>query len=632
MRTQRFLTLTAVLVAIGFLTTARIAAADDDPSGRVGRLNLHEGSVSFQPAGESDWISAVPNRPLVTGDRIWADANSRAEVHVGSTIIRLSGETGIGFLELTDNVLQLQLSQGTIIVRVRHLDDENTVEVDSPNMAFAIQHTGEYRFDANSNGDETVVTVYKGRGQATGGGRTFIVVGGQRAIFSGTDTLNYEVGQIPPPDGFEDWGFSRDRREDTAEATNYISPEMTGYEDLDDYGRWQYAGSYGPVWVPVGVPVGWAPYRFGHWVWIVPWGWTWVDEQPWGFAPFHYGRWAYWGNGWVWVPGPVYVRPVYAPALVAWVGGGGFGLAISVGGGFGVGWFPLGPSEVFVPGYRCSRTYVNNVNVTNTTVNVTRVTNVYNYYTTNNTKNITKITYVNQQAPNALTAVSHETFVNARPVSKNVVEVPQQALANAKPARLQDVQPVKQSVIGAAVPAGSKPPSGTFGRGVVANRMPTQPPASPALKPNTPTTQTAAQQTGRNDKQPHGESTPPPGRGQNQNPSPFKPPAAQETQGNAQQPRGQYTPPPTGRGQNQNASQFKPPVKLAPPVQPKSPQQAQEEEQKFRKWQDPRAKPQNQPSRQPQQERPQARPPESRPPESHPPASHPPEKPPKPPA
>ena len=625
MRKQRFLTLTAVLLAIGFLTTARIAAADDDPPGRVARLNLHEGSISYQPAGESDWISVVPNRPLVTGDRLWADANSRAEVHIGSTIIRMSSETGIGFLELTDNVLQLQLSQGTIIVRVRHLDDDNTIEVDTPNLAFAIQRIGEYRFDANADGSETVVAVFKGRGQVTGGGRNFTVVGGQRAIFSGTDELNYAVGQIPSPDDFEEWGFGRDHREDSAETTNYISPEMTGYEDLDDYGRWQYVGSYGPVWVPVRVPVGWAPYRFGHWVWIWPWGWTWVDDQPWGFAPFHYGRWAYWGGGWVWVPGPVYVRPVYAPALVAWVGGGGgFGLAISVGGGFGVGWFPLGPSEVFVPGYRCSRAYVNNVNITNTTVNVTKITNVYNYYTTNNTKNITKITYVNQQAPNAVTAVSHETFVNARPVSKNVVEVPPQALANAKPARLQEIQPVKQSVIGAAVPAGSKPPTGTFGKGVIANRMPIQPQGSIAPKQNTPTTQIAPQGKERNAQQPYNEATLP-GRGQDQNPSPFKPPTSKDTERKKQEPYELSTP--SGHGQDQNAPQFKPPVKLAPPVQPKNQQQAQEEEQKFRNWQDQRSKHQEKDSQPPKEERPQARPPEN-----HPPESHTPEKPPRPPA
>ena len=144
---------------------------------------------------------------------------------------------------------------------------------------------------------------------------------------------------------------------------------MTGYEDLDDYGDWSYVAGYGECWRPRAMAVGWAPYRFGHWVYVGPWGWTWVEDEPWGFAPFHYGRWAFVNGGWFWVPGPVVVRPVWAPALVAFVGGGA-GFRFSA--GVGVGWFPLAPGEVFLPGYRVSRGYVNNVNITNTSVNITQ--------------------------------------------------------------------------------------------------------------------------------------------------------------------------------------------------------------------------------------------------------------------
>src|SRR5437879_11163840 len=125
---------------------------------------------------------------------------------------------------------------------------------------------------------------------------------------------------MPSLDRSADAVVHHDGHQDRAEASNYVSQEMTGYEDLDDYGRWRYVSDYGPVWIPASIPVGWAPYRYGHWVWIRPWGWTWVDDEPWGFAPFHYGRWAYVENGWCWVPGPVVVRPVYAPALVVFVG------------------------------------------------------------------------------------------------------------------------------------------------------------------------------------------------------------------------------------------------------------------------------------------------------------------------
>ena len=158
----------------------------------------------------------------------------------------------------------------------------------------------------------------------------------------------------------------------------YVSPDVVGYQDLDDYGVWYSDSNYGYIWVPR-VTRGWAPYQDGHWAWISPWGWTWVDEAPWGYAPFHYGRWVYARNRWGWVPGPIAVRPVYAPALVAFIGGPRFSVSVALGGGGGhVGWFPLGPREVYVPAYRTSREYVNRVNVSNTTVTNITITNVYN--------------------------------------------------------------------------------------------------------------------------------------------------------------------------------------------------------------------------------------------------------------
>jgi hypothetical protein len=260
---------------------------------------------------------------------------------------------------------------------------------------------------------------------------------------------------------------------------------MTGYEDLDDYGHWTYAAAYGHVWVPTRVDPGWAPYREGHWAFIAPWGWTWVDDEPWGFAPFHYGRWCRVGESWGWIPGPVVVRPVYAPALVAFVGGGGFHLSVGFGGGGGVAWFPLGPGEVFVPAYHVSRNYVNQVNVTNTVVNVTKVTNVYNTTVINNrttvvnnnaNNNVTKIVYVNQSAPNGVTAVSHDTFVNARQVSHNIVPISQREIQEAPVTRMTGMAPVQTSVLGSGRPTRIAPPANVATRQVVAERPPAPPP------------------------------------------------------------------------------------------------------------------------------------------------------------
>src|SRR5438309_602880 len=197
------------------------------------------------------------------------------------------------------------------------------------------------------------------------------------------------------------WCASRDRRWDGARSSRYVSRDVIGYEDLDDNGEWRTTPDYGPVWVPRTVATGWAPYRYGHWAWVEPWGWTWIDDAPWGFAPFHYGRWVYVGDGWAWVPGRVVTRPVYAPALVVFVGGRNWSVAIGAGGGGGVAWFPLAPEEPYYPAYHVSNTYVRNVNVTNVNVTNINVTNV----------NVTNINFRNRRAPDAVTVVSHDAFV-----------------------------------------------------------------------------------------------------------------------------------------------------------------------------------------------------------------------------
>src|SRR5499427_3511774 len=124
-----------------------------DPPARVGRLNYSQGSVSFRPAGEDDWVSAVPNRPMVSGDDLWADENSRAEVHIGSTAIRLGSQTGITFLTLDDNTTQIRLAQGSLIVRVRHVDDDDNFEIDTPNVAFTLLQPSEYRLNVSQDGN-----------------------------------------------------------------------------------------------------------------------------------------------------------------------------------------------------------------------------------------------------------------------------------------------------------------------------------------------------------------------------------------------------------------------------------------------------------------------------------------------
>ena len=450
------------------------AAAQDDPPNRVARLNFIQGSVSYQVSGDQNWVQADPNRPLTTGDSLWADRDSRGEVHIGSTAIRMSSETGISFLTLDDRTVQLQLAQGTIEVHLRNQSPDDAFEIDTPNIAFTITRRGEYRIQTDPDGNSTIIVVREGAGEVTGGGgASWDLDAGQEFRFDGTDQISYDAYAAPSFDEFEDWCQSRDQRENSARSARYVSRDVDGYYDLDQYGDWRPDSDYGDVWIPRGMPVGWAPYQYGHWVYIQPWGWTWVDDEPWGFAPFHYGRWVLVGRGWAWVPGPIVVRPVYAPALVAFVGGGSFSVGVSFGGGFsGVAWFPLGPRDVYVPSYRCSPRYVQNINITNTrVVNVTQVNTVYNnVYVRRDTRFVNNYTYAHNHE--AVTAVSRETFVNARPVSRGIVRVTPDQMQRARVVQSTPAAPVRASYVSSTARISTARPGTSFEKRPVIVRLP----------------------------------------------------------------------------------------------------------------------------------------------------------------
>ncbi|HKV77681.1 MAG TPA: DUF6600 domain-containing protein [Candidatus Sulfotelmatobacter sp.] len=479
---KKDLHLLAVLV-IGISLTAAFSPVaraqdqdQDDPPSRVARLGHIDGSVSFQPAGESEWVEATRNRPMTTGDKLWADRDSRAEVQLGSSKIDLAPNTGFTFLNLDDRTVQIQLSAGTVNVRVYELDRDTDYEIDTANQAFVIQQPGRYRVESSENGDYTIVTIRDGEGESTGNGQSYTIHRGQRVTFRGTTSLNAEVDQIGDPDPFDRWSDDRERRYEDSPSARYCSRQVVGFEDLDEYGEWGPTPEYGSVWYPR-VDPGWAPYHYGHWAWIDPWGWTWVDDASWGYAPFHYGRWVFVGSRWGWIPGPREVRPVYAPALVAFVGG----LGIGVGGN--VAWFPLGPREVYVPSYRVSRAYVNQVNVSNTTVNVTQVTNVYNTTIVNNNTTINNVTYVNRNVRGGVTAVPQQAFATAQPVSRAAVAVNQSQLQRAPVNVRAAVPPARQAVMGTqANNRVAAPPQEVVSRQVIARRAPPPPPPSFAAR------------------------------------------------------------------------------------------------------------------------------------------------------
>jgi hypothetical protein len=455
---RKTVVLAALVVSFGAMPP-RAVAEDSDPPAQAARLSYAQGQVAMQPAGAEAWGAATLNQPLTTGDKLWSDQNSRAEIQLGSAAVRLADATGFSLLNADDGILQMQVSAGTIEVYLPQLEDGQNVEIDTPNLALSLLQSGTYRVEVNDAGDVTVVKVSAGAARVTGAGQTFEVNAQQSAAFTSTGGLTADVTTLGAPDDFDQWCLERDQREESADQISgqYVSSDVTGYQDLDDYGSWQAVPDYGEVWVPAAVSVGWAPYRYGHWVWVGPWGWSWVDDAPWGFAPFHYGRWALVAGSWCWVPGPRHAPTIYAPALVGWVGASHSSPIMPTGGFSGVAWFPLAPHEAYIPAYAASQRYLRGLNPPNATAT-------------------TSTRYANRTAPGAVTAVATSTFISAQPVAPHALHLSTSELALSSVSALAPaVSPTRASIAGSAVSLRGPPPA-LQGRGIVAR---TAPPRAP---------------------------------------------------------------------------------------------------------------------------------------------------------
>ena len=377
-----------------------------DPPARVGRVSLIEGEVTFHDTVANESSPATLNWPVTEGARLSTAPGARAEVRIGSTAVRLDGATALTFKRLDDQAIRLDLEYGAVTVRVRSREAADSFVLETRDARVLLTDAGRYRFEAGRAPDTTSVTVFQGGAHVDASGTIIAVRPGRRAEvgFGGGTRVGEAIA-----DEFDNWTLARDQRDDAAQSPRYVSPETTGYEALDEHGDWQQTPEYGPVWYPRAVPVGWAPYRAGRWAWVEPWGWTWIDQAPWGFAPFHYGRWALMRGTWGWVPGAFVARPVYAPALVGWIGRPGWSVTIGIGSVPAIGWFPLAPREVFVPAYRSSPAYVRNVNVTHVT-NIVNVTNV-------------QPRYAHRHVERAVTVVPAASVAGGQPVGRSAMRV-----------------------------------------------------------------------------------------------------------------------------------------------------------------------------------------------------------------
>ena len=469
-----------VLFALGLCLTAfagSAAAADAEP--RVARVAFVEGEASYLNADADEWTAVDVNAPLVTGDRFWSGSGGRAEIQLpGGVYARLSNDTELELLEVSDQAVQVKVGVGTATFRLREAPAGEHVEFSTPTTALVARARGVYRIDVAEDG-QTTVAVREGEADAYLGDQRYRLERGRGARIV---DASYVTDDVPPIDVFDatqvandpwdDWEAQRAARLQNASSYQYVDADVYGAEDLDDYGSWDRHETYGPVWRPTRVAAGWSPFTQGRWVWQDPWGWTWVDYEPWGWAPSHYGRWVYVQDAWAWAPGPVVARPAYAPATVGFLGVSVNtpSVSVSVGIGPSVGWVPLGWGEPVIPwwggvrGAQRGRPWWGGwggPRVVNDTV-VKNITNI----------NVNNINYTN--IDRGFYAVSRDSFVRG---DLRRLDVPHERMRDAfRPLRgAPDVIPARDSLFAARPEKlrggrGVRPPQEILQRAAVSTR------------------------------------------------------------------------------------------------------------------------------------------------------------------
>lgn len=406
------------------------------PPSRVARLSSIEGQVSFLPAGEEEWGQARRNFSLTTGDSLWSDSRSQATLQVPRGTICIGENSNVEILNLNDEIIQLQLQSGSLLVNVMGLFENQSYEIDTPNLAFTIRTPGSYRIGIDKD-VATLIRIDNGEGEVFGEKNAFYINDQQAYRFIGTD-LNFDKNYVPKnADQLDRSCYENLSEKSTEKHENYVSVDLIGYDDLDEYGAWESSEEYGYVWIPNNIDADWAPYRVGSWMWVEPWGWTWVAEEPWGFAPYHYGRWALVGARWCWVPGPLNVMPVYSPALVVFASWGS-----------DVAWFALAPGEIYVPPYPVDQNYFRMIN-NDAHVDRRLLSQAYANPQLNFNRN-----FRNQ---NGMTIVSQKTFKGAQLVNKNRINLPESQGAKIKLSGAPAVVPDRMSVLGTTEKAKSQP-------------------------------------------------------------------------------------------------------------------------------------------------------------------------------
>lgn len=353
------------IVLLLFLFSGPVSGANDPTQGRVGWMETVEGEVAIRVPADGraggaprsgTWSETVGNDPVASGMAVRTTGTARAVLRIGGDLVAFADDSEADLVKLDRAGTMIALRRGRLGMRLSEFDARRQIEIALSSGTLHLSAPGEYDITAGDEKSSARVAVFAGAARIAGNGINAVIASGGAVLLSVGESVPILPGGTDQ-DAFGEWW--RGQRHDAADSPTlrHVPVALTGHEALDLYGAWESVAGIGAVWFPNDPPGDWAPYRYGRWRWIAPWGWTWIDDAKWGFATSHYGRWANIGGSdsetgrWGWVPGERVEEPVFMPAAVAFLGTAGVGLSYPDAFSPAVAWFPLAPGEIYWPSF-----------------------------------------------------------------------------------------------------------------------------------------------------------------------------------------------------------------------------------------------------------------------------------------
>jgi hypothetical protein len=290
---------------------------------KVIRIKNVEGEGFVQRSYEEGYEEATPNLPLFEKDTVGTTAG-RLGIYLGRlNYLRLDSETIVELLnipQLRKTDLIVRVEKGAIYLDIENLDNEKSIEIQTPDCGIFLLDKGVYRINVDEN-SLTEVYVMEGIAEVAGQENSRNVRENQKIVMTRgvvkERPYNFYASE---KDAFDRWNETQNREQGYARSgtSRYL---QSGYEDyeyeMSRAGRWSYMSDFNSyVWTPYYSNTDWIPYANGRWVWNPHYGYVWTSYDNCGWFTHHYGRW-HWGytSGWYWIPGYH-----WSPAWVSWFG------------------------------------------------------------------------------------------------------------------------------------------------------------------------------------------------------------------------------------------------------------------------------------------------------------------------